>query len=393
MIDPKLPKPGLWIPLILLFSLAAACLPGLPIPSPQSARPSTEIAVPASPSSAPDTLPNWLQVYFTNPGEVSQIENGIDQVVVKAIERASQTIDVASFDFNLPSITNALVEAANRGVQVRVVLDETNGSHDLKASESPGGKSFNALKTLNRANIRIVDGGREDGLMHNKMIIIDGSTLFVGSWNMSYNDTFRNDNNLLEITDPRLIENYQARFDEMYLEKRFGAMAEVGARQPELVLDGISVENYFSPPDHVMDKLVALVKAARSSIRFMIFTYTDDRLADAMIERFNAGVKVEGIYENRQAPYGTFPELYCAKLPVKTDGNRYTMHHKVIILDDKTVITGSFNFTVAADKSNDDNLLVIHDPAVARLYVQEFERVYGMGSFPASVDIDCIDPK
>jgi len=138
-----------------------------------------------------------------------------------------------------------------------------------------------------------------------------------------------------------------------------------------------------------MDKLVTYIKSAKMSVRFMIFTYTDTRLASAMIERFNAGVKVEGVIENREAPYGVLPTLFCANLPVKTDGNKYTMHHKVIIIDDNIVITGSFNFTKSADKANDDNILVIHSPAVAALYLSEFNRIYGTGNTPNPADIDC----
>ena len=380
----------------LLALLIGACLASAPEPGPQitqPAQPTLSRIDPMTPVSAPDTLPAWLQVYFTDPDPPDQVDRGIDKVAIQAVEQAVKTVDVASFDFTLPGFTTALAAAAGRGVKVRVVLDELNGSHNLKASESPTGKAFDALKTLVSANIKVVDGGRDSGLMHDKMIIVDGSILMMGSWNMSYNDTFRNDNNMLVIKDPQLIANYQAKFDELYVDKRFGAISVVGALEPELTLDGVQVENYFSPPDHITDKLVGYVNAAKNSVRFMIFTYTDARLASAMIARLNAGVVVEGVIENRDAQYGVLPALYCANLPVKSDGNKYTMHHKVIIIDDNTVITGSFNFTVSADKANDDNILVIHSPAVASLYLQEFERVYRMGNPPNPTDIDCSSTK
>jgi phosphatidylserine/phosphatidylglycerophosphate/cardiolipin synthase-like enzyme len=52
------------------------------------------------------------------------------------------------------------------------------------------------------------------------------------------------------------------------------------------------------------------------------------------------------------------------------------MHHKVIIIDDETVILGSYNFSRSAEISNDENVLIIHDPAVASLFVEEFGRIY-----------------
>jgi phosphatidylserine/phosphatidylglycerophosphate/cardiolipin synthase-like enzyme len=334
-------------------------------------------------------MPGWLKVYFTNPNPPDNTSNGIDQFVVPVLNSATQTIDVASFDLNLPSVVNALAEASQRGVKVRVVVDEENGSQDLDAKLSPGNKAFKTLDVFKAAKIPVVNGGRSNGLMHNKMIIVDGKTLFMGSWNMSYNDTFRNNNNLLQITDPTLIANYQAKFNELFVNKAFGTHAKVGAQKPSMTIDGVQVENYFSPVDEVMQKLVQYVKGSRKSIRYMIFTYTHPDLSAAMIAQAKAGVDVRGVIENRGASQGALVPLFCAKLPVKVDGNKYTMHHKVMVIDDSIVVTGSFNFTDSADTANDDNLLVIHSPAVAALYLQEFERVDSIAQPPSASDIDC----
>jgi phosphatidylserine/phosphatidylglycerophosphate/cardiolipin synthase-like enzyme len=373
---------------ILLFSLAvlaSACVP-TPTPQPLPTLPSNGDSSTATPSG--DVLP-WLQVFFTKPNPPDNQAHGIDNYVVPLIDGAKSTIDVASFDFNLPSVTNALVNAKNRGVKVRVVVDEVNGNQELDAIKSAGVDAFDALKALQDAKIPVTDGGRSNGLMHDKIIIVDGTTLLMGSWNMSYNDTFRNNNNLLEITNPDLIANYQAKLNELFKGKHFGAKAQVGAIKPKLTIDGVQVENYFSPVDNVMDKLVAYVNAAQKSVRFIAFTYTDHRLSDAMIARAKAGVTVEGIIENRGASQGALVPLVCAKLPVKVDGNKYTMHHKVIVIDDNTVITGSFNFTNSADTANDDNILAIHSPEIAALYNQEFERLNGIAATPPDSEIDC----
>jgi phosphatidylserine/phosphatidylglycerophosphate/cardiolipin synthase-like enzyme len=53
------------------------------------------------------------------------------------------------------------------------------------------------------------------------------------------------------------------------------------------------------------------------------------------------------------------------------------MHHKVIVIDDETVITGSFNFSASADKSNDENVVILRNPDIARRFADEFQRVYG----------------
>jgi phosphatidylserine/phosphatidylglycerophosphate/cardiolipin synthase-like enzyme len=67
---------------------------------------------------------------------------------------------------------------------------------------------------------------------------------------------------------------------------------------------------------------------------------------------------------------------------VLQDGNPYLMHHKVFIVDETTVILGSFNFSQNAETENDENLLIIDDPALARTFLDEFERVYATAKNP-----------
>jgi phosphatidylserine/phosphatidylglycerophosphate/cardiolipin synthase-like enzyme len=333
-------------------------------------------------SPAPGNLPNWLTVYFTDPNPPDNVGHGVDSHIVPLLDAAKRSIDLASFDLNLPSVLDALVDARQRGVQVRVVYDGENGATELDADKSPTGEPVEAVAMLQEAGIPLVNGGRSNGLMHDKMIIIDGRALVMGSWNMSYNDTYRNNNNVLVISDPTLIANYQAKFNELFEDQRFGTQAIVGARTPVLTAGGVSVANYFSPSDHVMDKLVTLIRGAKTSIRFMGFTYTHRNLSDAMIERHDAGVDVAGIFENRAATQGAMVPLYCAGVPVKVDGNPYTMHHKVIIIDESIVVTGSFNFTKSADEDNDDNLLIVSSPALAQLYLQEYQRLDSIAEQP-----------
>jgi phosphatidylserine/phosphatidylglycerophosphate/cardiolipin synthase-like enzyme len=313
---------------------------------------------------------------------------GVDQAVVAVLNKAQKTIDLASFDFTLPSVADALVAAQKRGVKVRIIVDDKNGEQELKQDSlvKAGGQPFEKVKA---AGIPVVGGGRSNGLMHNKMIIVDSSTLFMGSWNMSYNDTFRNNNNLLQITSQKLIENYQAKFNEGFEKGLFGAKALLNSPNPKLSIGGVDVEQYFAPDDKVMDKLVAEVNKATKSVKFMAFTYTHKNLSSAMIARFQAGVVVQGVIENRGASQGALVPLFCAKVPVLTDGNTYTMHHKVIIIDDSTVITGSFNFTASADESNDDNVIIIRSKTVAAAYLDEFAKIYGQGVKPDAAKIDC----
>ncbi|MBX3066735.1 MAG: DUF1669 domain-containing protein, partial [Anaerolineae bacterium] len=347
------------------------------------------VAVTSAPTSVSATsvgrATNWLTVYFSTPGSSSR--TFLDSAILPALTRATKTIDVAMFDLNLPSFVQALVDAKGRGVTVRVVVDQENGNTKLDADLN-GGKAFDAIKTLKAADIPVVNGGRSSGLMHAKIIIVDGQTLFVGSWNASYNDTFRNNNNELRIVNPQLVLNYQAEFEDMFVNKQFGARSVLRAIQPVLTIDGTPVENYFAPRDKVMDKLVTEANKGRRTIRVMIFTFTADELAKQLISQAKLGVNVQVVIEARGSTQGVLSTLFCAKqanLSVRTDGNGATMHHKVMIIDDETVITGSYNFTKAADTTNDDSLLIIRNGRVASQYVTEFDRVFAQAKPPEGI--------
>ncbi len=98
-----------------------------------------------------------------------------------------------------------------------------------------------------------------------------------------------------------------------------------------------------------------------------------------MLARSSAGVTVSGVFEESQyrSNIGTEFDLFrFNELDVRLDGNPRSMHHKVIIIDESIVVTGSYNFSASAEKSNDENTLVIHNSEIAALYLGEFRQVF-----------------
>jgi phosphatidylserine/phosphatidylglycerophosphate/cardiolipin synthase-like enzyme len=82
--------------------------------------------------------------------------------------------------------------------------------------------------------------------------------------------------------------------------------------------------------------------------------------------------------------YSQYGKLKALGLPVYVDANPRNMHHKVMILDGTTTITGSFNFSDSADKSNDENMLVIrNNAAVATQFTGEFQKVFDLAKSAA----------
>jgi phosphatidylserine/phosphatidylglycerophosphate/cardiolipin synthase-like enzyme len=221
-------------------------------------------------------------------------------------------------------------------------------------------------------------GDRREGLMHNKFVIIDALEVWTGSMNFTTNGAYLNDNNLVRIRSSRLAQDYTVEFEEMFEDDLFGPDDRPNTPYPRLTIEGTDVEVYFSPDDHTIDRLLELVQAAQSSIYFLAYSYTSDPLAAAMIARAGAGVTVQGVFEESQyeSNIGTeFDVLQQAGLPVYLDGNPHNMHHKVILIDDQIVITGSYNFSANAEDRNDENTLIINNADIAALYRQEFERV------------------
>ena len=144
-------------------------------------------------------------------------------------------------------------------------------------------------------------------------------------------------------------------------------------------------EVYFSPHGGCTDAIVIELNKSKSTVLVQAYTFTSAPIAKALLNAHKRGVKVEVILDKSQRTqkYSSATFLYNQGIPVKIDAQHAIAHNKVIIVDGEIVITGSFNFTKAAEESNAENLLVTRDRKLAELYIknwQEHERhseVYG----------------
>jgi phosphatidylserine/phosphatidylglycerophosphate/cardiolipin synthase-like enzyme len=101
-------------------------------------------------------------------------------------------------------------------------------------------------------------------------------------------------------------------------------------------------------------------------------------LADAMLAAKERGVDVRGVMDNTQAahPASEFQRLLDAGAELRLDGEGGSLHHKVLVIDETIVVTGSYNFSANAEERNDENTLVIHDADLASEFVAEFWRIW-----------------
>jgi phosphatidylserine/phosphatidylglycerophosphate/cardiolipin synthase-like enzyme len=341
-----------------------------------------------------DTIPpdvigsggDWWQVYFTDPARVNdstRMEGSVPGKLIEYINQAQETIHVASFEFNLTPVAEALIAAKKRGVEVQWITDD---EHGLDADEEMGHGQFAMLE---RAGIEVRDD-RRAALMHNKFWIFDGRIVWTGSTNITDNGGFRNNNNVLVIESPAVGAFFGREFDEMWAGK-FGPTSPSTVSSQTTVVDGTPIQVLFASEDDVIEHIVPLIERAESSIRFMAFSFTHDDLGAAVLARAKAGVDVRGIFETRgsETEYSELGTLYCAQVPVRQDGNPGTFHHKVFVIDGHTLVTGSLNFSENADESNDENVVIVNNQDIAAQYLQEFDRRWAEAQQVDPQDIQC----
>jgi len=335
----------------------------------------TPVLPPADISSSPDSS-TW-EVYFTDPinmKDPAQWQNSVEGKLIEKINAAQTSIHIVSFEFDLTPVAEALIAAHQRGVDVRWVTDDENG---IEADEEPGHGQFAMLED---AGIEVRADTRS-ALMHNKFWLFDGKIAWTGSTNVTESGIFQQNNNVIVIHSPEVTAMYEREFQEMW-DGEFGPRSPSTADMQSAVVNGMPVQVYFSPEDEVLNRIIPIVSGAQSNIRFMAFSFTDYPLAEAMINRAAAGVNVAGVYEKvgSETEGAELRTFYCAKVPVRQDGNPRFLHHKLIIVDNRYVISGSFNFSSNATENNDENVIIVDNPEIANLYMQEFDRVWSVAT-------------
>ncbi len=322
----------------------------------------------------------WWDVYFTDLLTINDANSpagSIQEKLIQLINEAQVSIHIASFEFNLTPVAEALIAAKNRGVDVKWMTDDKNG---LEYDIQPGRGQFSLLIA---SGIEVKDDARS-ALMHNKFWIFDQKIVWTGSTNITVNGIFKQNNNVLVIRSSDIAFAYEREFQELW-NGQFGPRAPSTINNQWAIVDGTPVQVLFSPEDKIVGNLIALVKDAQVSVRFLAFSFTDYPLAQTMIDRAKAGVDVKGVFETfgSSSPNSELQTFWCAGVPARQDGNSGFLHNKVIIVDNSIVVTGSLNFSSNADDSNEENVVIVDNTEIAALYLQEFDKLWNQ-----AVDVD-----
>lgn len=290
-----------------------------------------------------------------------------DKKFISLLKSAEKTIDGSFYDIGNIDYAKAFVEAKKRGVNIRLVTDSSN----MKES----GQIKQSIQLLMDAKIEIKEDKRSAS-MHHKFMIVDSKYILTGSTNLTNSSIYYHNNDTLIIRSDKLVANYQAEFNRLFEKNLFGPNSHE-IPNPELTLnDGTIIRTFFSPEGKTEAAILKEIGNAKKSIKFMQFSFTSKPIADAIVNKCKQKMSCEGIYDTCQInKYSTYPILKNAKIPLYKDGNQALMHEKVTIIDDDIVITGSYNLSNNAEHNNNENTLIIKSSSIAKLYLNEYERL------------------
>jgi phosphatidylserine/phosphatidylglycerophosphate/cardiolipin synthase-like enzyme len=123
------------------------------------------------------------------------------------------------------------------------------------------------------------------------------------------------------------------------------------------------------------DLVLGAINSARTTILVQAYFLTSRSITQALVRAYQRGVRVQVILDRRNALHFGYPEaMFLARFGIipLLDGAHKNAHNKIMIIDNQTVITGSFNFTYSAEHYDAENLLLINDSALARAYTENF---------------------
>ncbi len=303
----------------------------------------------------------------------------IDVALTNLILQAQSSVDMASYILDRDIIIDALKTAKTvNQIDVRLIAESDYYYENLDSVYRP-------LEDVGIDIVKDTDGFGGNGEAHNKFVVIDGNKVWTGSYNFSRAGTIRNSNDAVLIQSTALAAQFTTEFNEMFIDHHFGVQKIDNHSDPQRVTAGGSVvEYYFSPTDGTASHILDAIDTAQYSIHFLIFSFTRNDIGDILVAKHNAGLEVKGVFDedNRLEYGGEYIRLMEAGLPVRYDQFQYKLHHKLMIIDynhpesDPLVITGSYNWSTRAENENDENIVIIHDTALAQSYHALFNDIY-----------------
>ncbi|MBA7534082.1 hypothetical protein ES705_26328 [subsurface metagenome] len=137
-------------------------------------------------------------------------------------------------------------------------------------------------------------------------------------------------------------------------------------------------EVYFSLYNNPQKEIIKNINQAEAFINIAMYIFTDREIALPLVKARERGVKVRLYLDKDQVDYQYSQSRFLVQKGIKTriSTNNYIMHHKFAIIDNRLLLTGSYNWTFSANHRNDENLMVIDDPEIIEIFQNQFEKLW-----------------
>ena len=164
----------------------------------------------------------------------------------------------------------------------------------------------------------------------------------------------------------------------MFTNDQFGPSVVPETPNPRVTIQDTEIEVLFSPDDLVVSRLAQLLGEAQESIYFLTYSFTSDQLGIILRDKASQGVSIVGVMEATQLNLDSTSEYDLFKqagLDVRLGHTSGLINHKMIIIDNRIVVVGSYDFTNRAENENDENVMILHNADIAEKFMEEFQRI------------------
>ncbi|EBA05055.1 Phosphatidylserine/phosphatidylglycerophosphate/ cardioli pin synthase and related enzyme [Rhodobacteraceae bacterium HTCC2150] len=295
--------------------------------------------------------------------------------IIAFIDRAKrrQNLMIAVQEIDNQEIAEAIIRVRLRGVNIDLVVEQSyllakSKPKSLEGAFDAGG-SHEINRTLFSAILRSTADVKVDfnpDIFHQKFMIL-GNSVLTGSTNFTTTGVTKNLNHVVVINDAEVANAYKKEFAEIRA-GRFGRNSLDPSEVPkEARVSGMRVKPLFAPDHSPEMEIMKQILKARTRVDFAAFTFAQSSgIDDALVAAHDRGVKVLGVLDRQQAnqKWAAKSTLQNAGITVTVAGGRAGLgkvHHKLMTIDDQVAIFGSFNYTKPANKSNDENIIVVGD--------------------------------
>lgn len=329
-----------------------------------------------------------ITIYFVNPLKnkypQNECKNKTCKGLLNLINSSTESIDFALYGFEeQDEILNALIQAKERGVTIRGIVDKDEGgyykeTYKLKLLGNIKEDKFISIakKSHNKKFTRATHA-----LMHNKFFIVDNSFVWTGSTNVSANCMTLNANNAVIINSDIVAQIYKKEFEQMFLNSKFHTDKSINPSTSNIILNKgkTNISIYFSPQSKpITNHVMPLIQTAEKSIHINMFFLTHKKIVEELINAHNRGVDVKIILDGSFVSdrYSPHIKLREKGIPVKIENWNGKMHMKTAVIDKKYSILGSTNWTATAELVNDENMLIIKDLYISKKIEKIFQKYW-----------------